>query len=167
MRFELKSIGVWAFIKVAFFVNMILGFLFGILYAVFFGFLMAIMQKLPYMPDGGMEPPPDASIGVLVVILPFVFAIVGGFIYTVLGIIFVVIYNLVVKITGGLEFNLDSIVELAPAPTAPIYSQTQMHSNPLPPLPPVTEYHQEPPLSPPPTPRDPRDDEFPSRTVGG
>ncbi len=165
MRVELKSIGLWAFTKVAFFVNMILGFLIGILYAVFFGFLMAVMQNLPYMPDSGMDPAAEVPFGFLIVIVPFIFAVIGGFIYTVLGLICVVIYNLVVKITGGLEFNLNSLVELAPSPT-PIYTQTQMPPSPMPPLPPVTEYHPEPPLSPP-APRDLRDDEFPSRTVGG
>ncbi len=165
MRYELKSIGLWAFTKVAFFVNMILGFLFGMMYAFFFGFIMAVMQNMPYLPDEGMAPPSDVPFGFLVIILPFIFAIIGGFIYTVLGIIFVVIYNLIVKITGGLEFNLNSIVELAPVPS-PIYAQSQMQPGPMPPPPPAAEYQPKPPSSPPP-PRDPRDDEFPTRTVGG
>jgi len=165
MRFELKSISLWAFIKVAFFVNMIFGFLIGVLYAFLFGFIMAVMQNLPYMPQEEF-PPSDAPIGVLVVVIPFFFALMGGFVYTLMGVVGVAIYNLVAKITGGLEFNLNSIVELAPVPT-PIQAQTQMPPNPMPPPPPppVNEFHPEPPPTQPP--HDPREDEFPSRTVGG
>ncbi|MGH8015806.1 MAG: DUF3566 domain-containing protein [Candidatus Zixiibacteriota bacterium] len=164
MRYELKKISLWAFIKVFFFVNMILGFLIGLLYALFFGFIFAIMQNLPYMPDQGIEPPPDVPIGILMVFLPFLFAILGGFIYTVLGAIFVLIFNLVVKLTGGIEFNLESLVDIVPAPQ-PSYAQTQMpqYSTPPPPPPPVEENLPESSDQP----RRPPDDEFPSRTVGG
>jgi len=174
MRYELRKIGLWAFIKVFFFVNMVIGFIFGLIYAMFFGLIFAVMQNLPYMPDQGIEPPPDTPIGVLIVILPFLFAIIGGFVYTVMGAIFVVIYNLVVKLTGGIEFNLESLVHLTPA-AQPAYAQTHVpeYSTPPPPPMPYQEKTPEPPapqaMPPLDPPQDKHDDnnEFPSRTVGG
>lgn len=173
MRYELKKIALWAFIKVAFFINMIFGFFLGIFYALFFGFFFAIMENMPYMPQQGIEPPPDAPIGILMIIIPFMFALIGGFIYTIFGAIFVVIYNLVVKITGGFEFNLESLVQLAPA-APPSYAQTHMpeYISPPPPPKPFQEKSPEPPApnEPPSNPPDDKrnnNNEFPTRTIGG
>jgi len=138
MRYELKKISLWAFIKVSFFVNLIIGFIVGVIYALFFGFFLAVMKNFPYMPDQGIEPPPDAPFGIIMVILPFFFAIIGGFMYTIMGIIFVFIYNLVAKITGGIEFNMEKLVEIAPvAPTAYAQTATPQYETPPPPPPPV------------------------------
>lgn len=173
MRYELKKIGLWAFVKVAFFVNMILGFLIGILYAMFFGFFMAVLQNMPYLPDQGMEPPADAPIGIVMVMLPFLFALIGGFIYTVLGMLIVIVYNLVVKVTGGIEFNLESIVEVVPV-TPPAYAQPQApaYSTPPPPPPIAEPAFEPPPQHEPPSaehadPQNKDNNDYPTRTVGG
>lgn len=166
MRVELKSIGVWAFIKVAFFVNIILGFIVGIIYALFFSFILAIMQNLPYMPSEEIAPPSDTPFGFIVVFLPFLFALIGGFFYTMAGVILVVIYNLVVKLTGGMEFNLNQIAEIVPVPQ-PVYAQTQMAPVAPPPPPPIAENPPYPPTAEPRPPQDSPGNDFPSRTVGG
>ena len=173
MRYELKSIGVWAFIKVSFFANMIIGFLVGLLYGLFIGLFLAVMQNLPYMNSEDFQASPEVPFGAVMIMIPFICAIGGAIFYTLFGVICAVIYNLVAKFTGGMEFDLNPITEIAPAPQ-PMYAQTQMPPNNMPPPPPpVTEA----PPFPTPPPQGPpnfaggnpplRDDEYPNRTVGG
>jgi len=109
MRYEIKSIGIWPFIKVSFFFNLVIGFIFGLLYALFAGFIMTIMSQLSEFQPGVfdfemMEPMP---IGILLVVLPILFAIMGAFFYTIIGVIMVLIYNLVARLVGGYELVLE------------------------------------------------------------
>ena len=48
MRYEIKSLGAWAFVKVSFFLNLIIGFVFGLLYAGFMGLMLAVSSSLPF-----------------------------------------------------------------------------------------------------------------------
>ncbi len=174
MKYELKSIGIWSFIKISFFFNMIVGFLIGVLYAMFVGVFFSIMQNMPFMNQGGMPDAPDVPFGAIMIIIPFIFAIGGSIFYTMFGTICVGIYNLIAKLTGGIEYTMNPVAESV-TPLPPIYAQTQLP--PVTPLPPpfsVETPKTEPrSFEPPPAPVDkpgqdqkPPDPEFPSRTVG-
>ncbi|MEW5993006.1 MAG: DUF3566 domain-containing protein [Candidatus Zixiibacteriota bacterium] len=126
MRYEIKSIGVWAFLKVSFFFNLVIGFLFGLFYALILGFMMTIMSQVPQFYEEFNFPMESVSVGFLLIIMPIFCAIVGAILYTIIGVILVLIYNLIARIVGGFEVNLESVVELQPKPPGPqpLYAQT-------------------------------------------
>ncbi len=158
MRYEIKAIGMWPFIKVSFFLNLIVGFIFGLFYAVFAGFIMTIMSRLSQFQPGGfdfdMEPLP---IGLMVVVLPIMMAVIGAIFYTIIGVILALIYNLIAKIVGGYELVLEPVaagVPLAP-PGQPLagYTGAPPYVPPIvpSPLPPATPSPTTPQATPPPT----------------
>lgn len=114
MKLELKKISVWAAVKVSFVLHLILGFIMGIFYAIF----LLLIASLPMM---GEDIPStfSAFAGIAAVFLPFLFAFFVGVIYTIIVAISVFAYNLVVKLTGGLEFELNQVVEVVPV-SAPV-----------------------------------------------
>ena len=116
MRYEIKSIGMWPFIKVSFFFNLVIGFIFGLFYALFAGFIMTIMSRFSEFQPGGfdfdLEPLP---IGIMLVVLPILFAIMGAVFYTIIGVILVLIYNLIARLVGGYEFDLQLVGAGVPA----------------------------------------------------
>ncbi|MCP4684925.1 MAG: hypothetical protein GY867_05685 [bacterium] len=145
MRYEIRSIGIWAYLKIGFFLNLLIGFIGGLFFAVFMSFQMALMDNLGLDPGpgfGGEELP----IGILMVIMPIMFAIGGAIFYTLFGLIFVFIYNLVAKLTGGFEMDLRAVDQpppvqsVSPQPAAP---QT---------APPASPREAAPPWQPPPPP---------------
>ncbi|MCK4829458.1 hypothetical protein KA005_77755, partial [bacterium] len=70
MRYELKSIGIWAFTKVSFFVNLPVGFLLGLFYAAMLPFIMMTgMSEFGGYPGVGINPL-ELPIGIMLVILP-------------------------------------------------------------------------------------------------
>jgi len=148
MRYELKSISIWALIKVSFFFNLIVGFIAGLLYGLLFSFIMAIMAKMPF----GRSELPDLEMpmGLMIVILPFICAIGSAIFHTLILIVVAFIYNMIAKLTGGMEFEL-SPVTVAPVPPPPAQPITGYTSAPPPPstqLPPSPPPAQ--PMSPPP-----------------
>ena len=110
MRYEIKSIGMWPFIKVSFFFNLVVGFIFGLLYALFAGFIMTIMSRFSEFQPGGfdfdLEPLP---IGIMLVVLPVLFAIMGAVFYTIISVVLVSIYNLIARLVGGYELDLQLV----------------------------------------------------------
>ncbi len=121
MRYEIKSIGVWAFVKVAFFVNLVFGFLIGLFYA--------LLIPMFLLPLGGMMPTSQfdfggVSMAVLLIVLPIVFAVCAAVFQTLLGVVLVLVYNVVARLVGGIELNLknqasDSYVAPPPRPSVP------------------------------------------------
>ena len=115
MRYEIKSVGMWPFIKVSFFFNLVVGFIFGLLYALFAGFIMTIMSRFSEFQPGGfdfdLEPLP---ICFMLVVLPVLFAIMGAVFYTIIGVILVSIYNLIARLVGGYELDLQLVGAGAP-----------------------------------------------------
>ena len=158
MRYEVKSIGMWPFIKVSFFFNLIVGFIFGLLYAVFAGFIMTIMSRLSQFQPGGfdfdMEPLP---IGLMIVVLPIVMAVLGAIFYTIIGVVLALIYNLIAKIVGSYEFVLEPVAAEASSapPGQPLagYTGIPPYVPPIAPstLPPATPSPATPQAAPPPT----------------
>lgn len=119
MRYELRSIGIWSFVKVAFFVNLVAGFVSGILYALFFGAMMAAMSQLPQF-GGALEPMNGIGTGVMLVLFPIMGAFSAAFFGTLFGLLFVIVYNLTARLIGGLELNFQlERTEVAPEPRSP------------------------------------------------
>lgn len=139
MRYELKSIGIWSFVKVSFFVNLVLGFIIGFFYASFIGLFLSIAGNSPLANEWGIDPN-EMSIGVLFIMFPILFGIMGAFFQTLLMTLIVGMYNLVTKMTGGLVLNLASVEEPATNASVPIGRQTPVAPAqvvaPLPPPPP-------------------------------
>jgi len=132
MRYELKSVGLWPVVKTGFFFHVIIGFVGGFVWAMFLGPLMALMEGL----EGGYSEPwaSDLSLGFLFVLMPILGALGAGFFYTVLVVIVAMIYNLVARLVGGLEFDLLPVTE--PQVLArPISASTGLTPPPPPPPP--------------------------------
>jgi hypothetical protein len=140
MRYEIKSIGLWPFIKVSFFFNLIVGFLFGLLYALLAGFILTIVSRLSQFQPGFFEFGPIESmpIGLMIVVMPIVFAILGAIFYTIIGVILVLIYNLIARLVGGFELELAPAASAMPPPAGqPLtgYTATPTYVTPAPPGP--------------------------------
>ena len=108
MRYELKSIGVWAFTKVSFFVNLPVGFILGLLYAAMLPFMMMGMAEFGGYPGVAIDPS-EMSFGIMLVILPILGAMFAAVFHTIVGVVLLVIYNMIVRMVGGLEFELNPV----------------------------------------------------------
>lgn len=175
MRYEVKTIGVWAYLKVGFFLNLVMSFIGGALFALMMSFQFAVMNRMgvdPFPGMGGAEMPT----GILLVMVPILFAIGGAVFYTLLGLVFVILYNLVAKVTGGFEMELREVDQnktpparpyvapsaapqwQPPPPPPPPQRPTAPPAEQSPPPPPPSQRPPEPPSEPPP-PREPGDQE--------
>lgn len=108
MRLELKRVDMWSAIKISFCVNIILGFLLGIVYALFLGMFAGLLSSLPG--GEGLEGV-QMSFGILIIVMPFMFAFFLGVVYTVVTAICVALYNFMAKFTGGIELSFQQIAE--------------------------------------------------------
>ena len=119
MKFELKKIGVWSAIKVTFLISLAVGFAVGILYALFFMALMSI--PMSQMPDDF----PGMSVmfvgGVMLIIMPIMMSVFMAIINTIGAALTALIYNLVVKMVGGLELDF---AEIKPVVVQPVVATT-------------------------------------------
>lgn len=117
MRYELKSIGIWAFVRVSFFLHLIVGFLFGLFYAAMLMLILTVASSGPL--DTMSDLPFDMrAVGpLLMIILPIAFAVGGAVMGTLIGVVLIAGYNLIVRMTGGFEFELAATS--LPAPGAP------------------------------------------------
>lgn len=141
MRYEVRSIGIWALIKVGFFLNLLIGFLFGI----FASLIFIPMARVILAMAGAGEMPYDegTSFGMLF-IMPFLLAILGAFFNTLFMVLVAACYNLVARIVGGLELSFsslpdDSLLQVAPVVAAVAGSVVSAHDESsviLPPPPP-------------------------------
>lgn len=104
MKLEIKSIGIWSLIKISVFINMIVGFIFGIFYALMLSFI-SISGLLP-LDIMGNE---DITLLGMIIVVPIMFSIGGAVFGTIWGVICVFIYNLLAKLIGGLEINAENI----------------------------------------------------------
>jgi len=143
MKFELRSISYWPLLKVAFVINLIFGFIMGIFFDMFIGAIFSLAAKFSGI--GGMPAFQEGmpSLGILLIIYPFLFGFGGVVINTIVALILAFLYNIFVKAIGGLEIELNQIVlqpvAAAPSPMAqaPAYYVTTSHQAPPPPPPPV------------------------------
>lgn len=151
MRYELKSIAVWSVVKMSFFLNLILGGILGFFYSLFFGFFIQLMGQSPFMSQYQYEPS-EMSLFPLMIFFTIGGAIAGAFFHTVLVALIVGLYNLIVKMTGGVVLNLNALdqpetksipVVVATATTTPPVSAPKPAVAPPPPPPPPPEVERE------------------------
>ncbi len=164
MRYELKSIGIWSVIKVSVFVHLIMGFIVGLLYALMWSFMMSVYSRfglLPIQEMSFMELP----VAGLIVLLPIGFSLGGAVFGTVGAFILALVYNLVAKIVGGLEFRFDDLrPDAIPTTQQPMTAYTAQPAQPPqqtappqsypPPPPPPPDQPQTPSVTPPSRPTD-------------
>jgi hypothetical protein len=109
MRYELRSIGVWACVRTSFFLHLVFGFVIGLFYAAILGMMVALISSLPYgdTSDTGID---LSALGpVFIILLPILCSVGMAVFGTVFTAIFAVVYNLIVKMVGGIEFELEPI----------------------------------------------------------
>ncbi|MBK7140931.1 MAG: DUF3566 domain-containing protein [bacterium] len=126
MRYEIRSIGIWGLIKVGFFLNLLIGFLFGIFSSLIF---IPIARAILAMSGAGdMGADEGSSVGMLL-LLPILLAILGAFFNTLFMVLIAACYNLVARVVGGLEFEFnampsDSFLKVSPVTSAgPVVDQ--------------------------------------------
>ncbi len=105
MRFEFESVSVWTVVKVGFLVNLILGVIGGLFLAVVMFPFMAALPQLgaPGMIDPGMA---EMSFGMMVILLPIMYGIGNAIFGTIMFAIAAIVYNLVARIAGGIEYDV-------------------------------------------------------------
>ena len=114
MRYELKSIAVWSVMKISFFLNLILGGILGFFYALFFGLIVSVMGQSPFASQYQFDPS-EMSMLPLIFFFTIGGAIGGAFFHTILVAMITGLYNLIVKMTGGVILNLQAIEPAAQA----------------------------------------------------
>ncbi len=115
VKYEVKTIGLWSFVKISFFLNLALGFLIGIFVALQLSLMSAVFSRMlavdPSMPDVGSIAP-----GAILFFVPIMTAFFMAFFNTILGAAGVLLYNLAAKAMGGLEMTLEPVTVAQSAP---------------------------------------------------
>ena len=144
MRYELKSIGIWAYIKVAFLLNLVFCFLIGLLCTAMLPLLLIPLESLPLLDAPGLDIG-EFPFAVFLLIMPF-FAIGGAVFLTTMGVIIVFFYNLIARLVGGIEMDLEEVnhVPESMPPTGPMTAYSSLGQPPPPPPGPVTNPPPEP-----------------------
>lgn len=119
MKLELKRIAIWPIIKISFVVNLVIGFLVGIMYA--FMLMLIVFAPMSYLGRDFESEMPIAVGGFMLIILPIIMAGFMAVVNTIFAVIAALIYNLAAKLFGGLEAEYRIIEKdvVAPAPPPP------------------------------------------------
>jgi hypothetical protein len=87
-------------------VSLVLGFILGLLYALFFAFILAIGSAFqPY----GADEFGVASFGMVIVFMPLFFAFFSAIFNSIAALVSVLAYNFVARTMGGLEYDVEII----------------------------------------------------------
>jgi len=122
MNYEVKEINVWSAIKVSFVINAILGILLGLLVGFIMLFFSALISRLAYLPAGQTDFGLFTGVA-SIIIFPVLYGVFGGIINGIIVTgLFCLIYNLIVKATGGVVLELKG-AEVGPTPAGPITYQ--------------------------------------------
>ncbi|MCK4462577.1 MAG: DUF3566 domain-containing protein, partial [candidate division Zixibacteria bacterium] len=131
MLYELKSIRIWSFTKVSFFVNLVVGFVLGLMYAMTLPILLAGMSEFGGV-FGQSFDPSEVPIGVMLIIMPIMGAMFAAIFHTLIGIVLIAMYNLVARLVGGLEMRFEpSETKPVSRVVRPITAHTVPHNAPL------------------------------------
>ena len=103
MRKELTRITPKSVVKVFFFLGLAINFLLGLLWGLFLK--GAIESGSDFLPKGEM--PFEAMTWTEVLLGAFLFALAGSVIYAIGGGIVALLYNLIARHFGGVEFHID------------------------------------------------------------
>ena len=127
-QYELTYIPIGPIARVIFFLNIILGTIMGFIYGIFFA---AIMKMGIPINDPNMA---EMSPMVMLIAMPIGFAFFGGVIGTLFYIVFVWLYNMIARFTGGMVLELDSMDDDSqrPRPIMPNLPPPSSGPNPLP-----------------------------------
>ena len=109
MRYELKSISSWSYIKVMFFVNLIVGFVLGIFAGIFSGAFMSIAAALMFFSEDAIDIDSGFPIVIYIFAMGIMFSLGNAVFGTLFGAIIAGFYNLIVRLTGGLEIVLQPL----------------------------------------------------------
>ena len=131
MRYELKSIRIWSFTKVSFFVNLVVGFVLGLMYAMMLPILVAGMSQFGGFYGRSLDPS-EMPIGIMLIILLIMGAMFAAVFHTLIGIVLVAVDTLVARLVGGLEMRFEPM-EIKPVShvARPITSHTAPHHGPV------------------------------------
>ena len=105
MRVELKRIEIWPVVKIVFLISLILGFIISLLYAGFFMVMGSFVGAI-----GGEDITPMLPASGVMALMIIIFGTFGvAMAYTIGAVIFVTIYNIFSKVTGGFIVNFEDI----------------------------------------------------------
>ena len=162
MRYELKSISSWSYIKVMFFVNLIIGFVLGVFAGIFSGVFMSIAAGLMFFSEDAIDVESGFPIVIYIFAMGIMFSLGNAVFGTLFGAIIVGFYNLIVRMTGGLEFILKPMANAGSViPIDTPASQESLTAEPLkpkyvvPPPPPPPQSSSPPPSASPAAPEPP------------
>ncbi len=105
MRYELKSIPVWAFLKITFFVNLIAGFVLGIFMTPLVGVFSVVLVSIFQMQGTNFDV--SNSLDSIIVATPVILSFLFAFVLTSFEIVVVFIYNIFASFIGGISFVLE------------------------------------------------------------
>lgn len=105
MRYELKSIPIWAFLKITFFVNFVTGFILGIFLAPFVGLFSISLVTLFQLQGTNLDI--GSSLDSLMTATPFMVSFGFAFILTFFELVVVLVYNIFARFIGGISFVLE------------------------------------------------------------
>jgi len=105
MRLELKRIEIWAVVKIVFLISLLIGFIISLLYAGFFMVMGSFMGAI-----GGEDITPMLPASGVVALVIIIFGTIGiAVVYTIAAAIFVAIYNIFSRFTGGFIVNFENL----------------------------------------------------------
>jgi len=141
MRFELRRIGIWSLTRVSFFFHAIAGLVMGFACALMIGLWLAVLEHLPARYDTGYGTE-AFPVGVMLIIVPIACSVGGGVFGTIGTIVLAFVYNLIARLTGGIELDLAEVTITTPpapvdrtTPGGPAPSGSDMSVAPPPPPP--------------------------------
>jgi len=145
MRYEIKSLSVWSFVKVSFFLHLVIGFVFGLFYAAMLMMVFAVASSAPIDEMAGLPFDLQAVGPLLMIILPIVMAVGGAVFGTLFGVVVIAAYNLIVRMVGGIEFDLEPAALQQVSSITPTASQSGLTPRYVAPPPPSPVWNPPPP----------------------
>ena len=138
MKFELKSIGYWSVIRISFIVNLILGLVMGVFFALFMQVIFSMGSKIATLYGMSLPAEDIPPFIILIILYPIMFGFGGAIFNTMFVVVGVFVYNMIGKFIGGLELEMSEMVLQPVAPVAPVQQQAYAPPPPPPvqPLPP-------------------------------
>ena len=116
LKYEIKHIDVWAVMKIAFLLGGVMGFIFGLFYAIFLSIVGGILDMIG---GGGFEEISGLFTGVfgffMIFFMVFTYAVVGSIMAAILA----WLYNLFARIVGGIKVTLNPGSDQSQRPSSP------------------------------------------------